>query len=97
MLSALSLTLTLEQQTLSPLYLSYFDAILKGFDFYALENSTICAQQILGSVNGTLFIQDQTLESLTNLTSTEVAGILEHCPATLIDIGYRTRYQWEQF
>jgi len=25
-----------------------------------------------------------------------LAGVLDHCPATLLDIGYRTSYQVEQ-
>ena len=26
-----------------------------------------------------------------------MAGVFEHCPATLLDMSYRTRYQVEQF
>ena len=50
---AFSLTLTLEAPV-DPVYLSYGDAILRGFDFYLLENATYCEHSLLGVMNHTL-------------------------------------------
>jgi hypothetical protein len=44
--------LTLEAPV-DPLYLSYADAVLRGFDFYLLENATACEHALLGVINHT--------------------------------------------